>query len=554
MSKILGVFPYADGVVAVQGNAIFFSTDGNVWAQVNRDTYVAQTGTVEVTNTSGTYIDVVGTSTSFTTEYTVGDHIRIDGNIRQIASITSNTAMTLETEISGGVTAGTAHYKNGQDDLSASSATVRARTSQGRAQFAWYPSDGEYGSITISDEAGENDLAYFKITGTGASRVYYYDVLTEADFSAPPKPKYICQFQERIVTANDENGTGYIAWSERLSNQRFDGASAGVAQIDAPIVAVKSLRDRVIIFTSNSIHQLVELDDPNQLNTAILPVTYNVGCASGWSVQEMGGDLIFLAHDGVRTLKASDTYGDVQFGTISRQIDPYIKSLLQEVDILNISSTVFRFKNQYRLYYTRESYADDQQIALSATLKMNNAGQLGWQWARVVGIPVACIETTANSFISGDAPEKHYHGGFDGYVYEHDVGSSFNGEPIHSVLELNELDYGDIGRRKTLHYVKIFGDLEAGSVDEINMQVKYDFESAQTMQPDSYTLTNLGSTSVYGSAVYDTDTYGGLADWLERVLIEGSGYSNKFIFNSLGTGESYNLNSLYIDMRIGPLQ
>jgi len=115
---------------------------------------------------------------------------------------------------------------------------------------------------------------------------------------------------------NDDGNVGNISWSDRLSNKHFDGASAGVIQMDAPVLNVSPLRDRVICMSRNSIHQLVELDDPNGLNTAILPVTYNIGCANGWSVQEIGGDLIWLAHDGIRTLRASEQYGDVQFGNI----------------------------------------------------------------------------------------------------------------------------------------------------------------------------------------------------------------------------------------------
>lgn len=549
---ILGVYPYADGVVAIASTGIFFSTDGDSWIQINRDTYVAQTGTVEVTNTSGTYIDVVGTGTSFTTEYTVGDHIRIDSEIRQIASITDNTTMTVETAFSGAIAASTAHYKNGTDDLSASTAVVVPRTDQGRAQFAWYPSDGEYGSLVISDEAGENDLAYVKFTGSGIARTYYYDVLND-DFAAPNQPKYICQFEERIITANNADGTGNIAWSERLSNQRFDGASAGVAQLDSPILAVKPLRDRVVIFCRNSIHQLVELDDPNQLNTAILPVSYNVGCASGWSVQEIGGDLIFLAHDGIRTLAASDQYGDVQFGNVARRIDPLIKELLSDVSNLTISSSVFRLKNQYRIYYTKSTNTTGEQLGLCGTLKQDLQGQISWQWSQIQGIDVACLESISNTFLTTNAVEKHFHGDYNGQVCTHDVGNDFGGNNIQAQLELNEVDYGDIGRRKTLHYVRVFGDIEEATIDDIDMQIIYDYSDVNTHQPVQYTISLETGIAAYGSAIYDTSVYGSPADFSERISVEGSGHSNKFVFNSNGSGGPYSINSLYVDLRVGAL-
>jgi hypothetical protein len=548
---ILGVAPYADGVVAVASTGVYFSTDGTTWTQVNRDTYVAQTGTVSVTDAGSGYVVVTGSGTAFTTEYSVGDHIRISGNIRQIATITSNTAMTIETAITGGVTAGTAHYKNGD---TTPTGTLSARTSQGRAQFAWYPADGEHGSLVISDSTGNNDLGYFKITDPGAGRTYFWDDVDTAGFAAPDRPKYICQFEERIVVANDADDMGNITWSERLSNRRFDGASAGTVQLDAPILRVIPLRDKVIIFTRNSIHQLINLDDPNQLNIALLPISYKVGTVSGWSVQEVGGDLIFLSNNGMRTLSTSDQYGDVQLSTISRKIDPIIKDLLQNINGYDISSAFYNFKNQYRLFYTKSTFSNDNQVGLVGTLKQGQQGEMEWQWSQIVGIPVGCLGQVPNEDQDADDYDKFYHGGYDGYIYKHDTGNSFDGGNINAVLELNELDYGDIGRRKTIHYIKIFGDIEADAVDIIDMELKYDFESANTMQPGVYQLESIGQLSLYGTAVYGTDLYGGIADFSTRVLVNGSGFINKFVFNSTGTGGVYNLNSIYVDMRLGPLQ
>lgn len=542
---ILGTYPYADGIVAVAATGIYFSTDGTTWLQVNRDTYVAQTGTVSVTSVTAGFTKVNGSGTAFTTEFEVDDHCRINGEIRQISSIISDTEMYLESEIDGGVSAGADVYKNGQTDLSAPSATVKARTDQGRAQFAWYASDGEYGSLVISDEASENNLAWLKITGTGGSRVYYYDVL-DSDFAAPSKPKYITQFKERVVCANNSDSTGTITWSERLSNQRFDGASASSAQVDSPILAVKGLRDRVIIFTRNSIHQLTDIDG----TPAILPISYNVGCASGWTVQEMGGDLIFLSHDGVRTLSTSDQYGDVQFGNVARKIDPIIKNILLNKESLTFSSSVFRLKNQYRIFYSKSTNLSDQNLGIAGTLKVGQTGNFEYQWSQLQAIDVACLESISNTFVDSDDFETHYHGGYDGYIYQHDVGNSFDGSNISAMFEINELDYGDPGRRKTVHYIRIFGEADF-DVSELNVTLRYDYADPNTPQPSTYRITDIQGVSVYGEAVYDTSLYQTTADFNKRLLTDGGGYNNRFIFENNSTDAPFSINSLYVDMRVG---
>ena len=48
LDSITGLIPYAGGVVACQGTNIYWSNNGINWLQVNKDTYVSQTGTVAV--------------------------------------------------------------------------------------------------------------------------------------------------------------------------------------------------------------------------------------------------------------------------------------------------------------------------------------------------------------------------------------------------------------------------------------------------------------------------------------------------------------------------
>ena len=549
---VYGVFPYADGIVAIASTGVYFSVNGNTWVQVNRDTYTALGGTVQVTNTSGTYIDVVGTSTSFTSDFIVGDHIRIDGNIREIAAIASDTSITLTVEINSGVSAGTTYYKNGASSLSG---TITPRTDQGVSEFAWLESDGIYGSIVIVDTTGNNDACRFKVEGSGGSRTYYFDTLT-SDFSAPPKPRHCVGFQQRVIFGDvyeeDIRETGSVAWSDRYQNLRFDGASAGALQVDSPVVALKPFRDRLIVFCRNSIYQVTNLNDPNQLN--VRPVSYNTGCASAQSIQEIGGDVIFLSYDGIRTLSATNDYGDIAFGIISTKIDPYIKTIINNISSYTVSSCIIRNKNQYRLYYTSDSNDSDQQLGVIGTLKRSRQGIMDWQWSRVKGIPVACLSSAANPFLTTSTKEERiFHGGYDGYIYQHDTGNSFDGSNISAEFELNELDYGDAGLKKTLHYIRTFGRTEGGT-DGINVGVKFDFNSNRTMQPGTYIIEFAQDLARYGTAVYGTDVYGGGSLFNEQINLEGSGFSNNFTFTTSGTGSPFIIDSLYVDVRLGAKQ
>jgi hypothetical protein len=72
------------------------------------------------------------------------------------------------------------------------------------------------------------------------------------------------------------------------------------------------------------------------------------------------------------------------------------------------------------------------------------------------------------------------------------------------------------------------------------------------MQPNTYLINPTGALSRYGTAIYGISTYSGRTKFNEKLSIDGSGYSNTFTFSSTGTGDPYNLDSMYIDLRVGP--
>lgn len=551
-TQILGAYPYADGVVVVAGSNLYFMEyGGTTWYTLNRDTWTAKTGTVAVTNGSGTYIDVTGSGTAFTTEFTVGDYCRIDGNIRKIASITDNTTMTLDTEISGGVTAGEAIYKNGA--LITNTNTIQPRTNQGRCHFAWYEDQGDYGALVITDSTGTTDLTRIVISGSGAGRTVCYCTQNSTNLGAPDNPKLCTHFGDRIVVANSEQGAGRIDYSARLDN--IDWYGGGSISISSPITAIYGFRDKLIIFSEHSIHQVVDLDNPEI--TSVLDISFTTGCINGFTVQEMAGDLVFLAPDGIRSLRASDQYGDVTFGIISSAIAPTVKALIRSNQTKDLSSAIVRDKNQYRLFYCSSGDDDTLQRGIIGTYKMQpETGGFGWEWSEVRSIPVACMSSEINFNFSTSKSEWVIHGGYDGYVYIHDSGSDFAGSAIDAKLTLHELDYGDVGVRKTLHYVRIFGETE-GTSDTIDLNITYDPREVDgstvnlAMQPDTYNITGINAGSTYGYALYGTAIYGGTPKWVRRQLVEGSGYSNEMEFYSTGTGDPYTLNSIYIDLRVG---
>ena len=84
---------------------------------------------------------------------------------------------------------------------------------------------------------------------------------------------------------------------------------------------------------------------------AVKPVTRNIGCVNGQTIQEFAGDLIFLGPDGLRTIAGTARIGDVELGTISSNVQSIFDTNLSDAG--SFTSIVIPDKTQYRIFFTK---------------------------------------------------------------------------------------------------------------------------------------------------------------------------------------------------------
>ena len=411
--------------------------------------------------------------------------------------------------------------------------SVAARTGQGQIQFAMFEAAGQdYGTIIIAD--GVNEPFSFRMEGTGAalsSRTYFTEEIT---VTGTKGVQFITSHDHHLIAAGVEDNENTVYYSVNLDPTSFSGSGAGAVTISDKIVGIKGFRTDLFIFCENSIHKLININ--NSSTVAVIPVAESVGCLSGYSIQEIGGDLIFLAPDGLRTVAGTSRIGDVELGTVSKSIQPIITELAQNVNDYTISSVVLREKSQYRLFYSNEGLTNASQRGIIGTLSPN-----GFEWSETVGIEVTAIGSGFNT----NGIEKYYHGDTDGYLYIHNSGDDFNGSAIDARYQTPDYDYGDFGTLKTLHYVK----LSIGPENEIqpSVRVRFDYDSTDTPQPEDYLLDSVPAPSIFGSAIFGTAKFGAAEQPLVRLALQGSGYSNSFRILTNDTNAPYTINGLYID-------
>jgi hypothetical protein len=423
--------------------------------------------------------------------------------------------------------------------------STSARTSQGQTSFAIYEGDSDYGELIVTDRGSAVKPFYFKMTGTGDldTRTFYAKEIT-VDGSV--YPKYCVVHDRHLVVAGAGTAPNTIYYSGTSDIDDFTTTGSGSIVLDDQVVGLKSFREDLIIFCRNSIWKLSNIN--NEDTIAVSSITKNIGCLDGKSIQEIGGDLVFLAPDGIRTLAGTVRIGDVELGTVSRAIQPVIKFIADNIGTYTVSTIVIRDKSQYRLYYGTSSTGSASRGVIG-TLKTNDQGATQFQWSETVGIDASAAATSG---FNSNGVEKHYHGDYDGRVFNHDVGDNFldssnTASNIISKYQTPDLDYGDLGTLKTLKYAKVSITPE-GTVDT-TLRIRYNFDNLDSPKPADYSLS-IPKPSLFGTAVFGATAahkFGAASDPITRQVVEGSGHSNYFRVFSDNQNAPYTVNGLYID-------
>lgn len=226
--------------------------------------------------------------------------------------------------------------------------------------------------------------------------------------------------------------------------------------------------------------------DPTTFNF----VTFNTGIgASPYSIQNLF-DTFFLDDFGVVTLKTTLNYGNFLPTTLTKNILPFIMAERGNLS----SSSVNRSKSQYRLFF-KDGYA--------LYLTILNQQYLG---AGLILTPTIfnCIDET--NLTTG--AEASYAGGTDGYVYQLDTGTSFDGAAISAYI----ITAWDAVRSPRI--LKRFRaasiEVQGSSYAEIRYGWQMAYSSSQVPQlPSTSAVLNLGAVPHWDAFTWDSFTWDG---------------------------------------------
>lgn len=361
--------------------------------------------------------------------------------------------------------------------------------------------------------------------------------------TAPVNPKFVKAFQNHMFYAGATNSQEVI-FSVPFSEDNFTLASgAGSFKVDSTVVGLKVFRDSLFIFCRDRIYKL---SGTSSSTFAVTEVTRKIGCIDGGSIQEIGGDVLFLAPDGLRTIAGTARIGDVELGSVSRQI----QSRIDEITTDRITSTVIRSKSQYRLFYPVNASAQTGSKGIIAVLKTNaNTGNVGFEYSDIIGIKPACNDS---DFIG--TVETQVFGGYDGFIYKMETGNTFanigTNNIIVAVYRSPDMVMGDPGIRKYMQRVNLNYKGEGTNVNA-DLAIRYDYDSVDTPQPDKISLVSPGGAAVYGVATYSNATYDASGTPLIRQSVEGSGFAVAIKIDDKSSTDAFSVKGFQLEFTPG---
>ena len=354
----------------------------------------------------------------------------------------------------------------------------------------------------------------------------------------------------------DVNGAGFVV---NFKNQLFFGksnlltftapytdndftaaAGSGTISLGAVITGLIVFRQQLIIFTESSIFQLV---GNTIADFQLQPVTTDIGCVDTDTIQEVGGDIMFLGPDGLRLLSGTDRIGDFGLGVVSKAIQKEVTSFITANT--SFTSVVIRNKSQYRILGYNTNITQENAQGILGTQFSGQGGE-GMAWGELRGIRAYVADSrfyqnTETIVFAND----------DGYLYQMEDGNSFDSLNIQTTFATPFMPINDPRVRKTFYKAFLYTDPQ-GSVS-FDMSLKLDFDQRNSIQPTQIEFNNdTGEVAFYGSASYfkagqASSVYSSKLVTLFETQLIGSGFTASIQFESDSTDPPFSLDAITLE-------
>jgi hypothetical protein len=429
---VRGVHFISGDVVAVRddglGNGVMYrAVVGGGWQAVTvGGTYSFDSG--------GTYEPVVGDRASDAA-------LTISG---YITSITLTSGTWAGGDAAGTVTLSYPSYPNGENITIGFGAglhtDVFTLTSVGTSYTL--PAGGNYEFINHNFYGASNRIAIYGVNGVGPAFVYDPVAETLAPISTGmvvDTPNHIAEHRGSLFLSFPGGSVQFSTVGEPLSFNPIVGA--GEIAVGSEVTALISANTTTLgILAERGVFALYGNDASDYV---LQELTNEAGALAG-TAQKLG-DVLYMDNGGIRSIAATASFGDFTFGTISRAIAPLLERYRRD-GINPTTSLVSRVADQYWVFF------DDGTAVIV---------YMGFGPKKPVLLPIDLgIVVKCCCSVEVDGVERIFFGsGTDGFVYELNKGTSFDGNNIEHYIRFPFNTFGrpTLNKRLVKATIGLFG-------------------------------------------------------------------------------------------------
>ena len=286
----------------------------------------------------------------------------------------------------------------------------------------------------------------------------------------------------KIVTGMVDDTPEHIAYHKNYLMLSFPGGSLQNSDLGTPlewtglrgaaelgigeeITGLKTLRGGTLLIAGRDVTSI--LSGATSSNFVVNEHSQNIG-ARPYTIQSLS-DTYFVSNEGITSLMASDRFGDFAHAYVTRDVQPFVDQFVSSAT----ASIEIRKKSQYRLFAPAGVTTN---ILVGCYGGKNNSGYTRFN------IPIVVTCATREE-INGE--ERLFMGASDGFVYEIDKGTSFDGAEIEALLAFPYNNFKEPRRRK--RYRKVIMEMSSPGTAQIQFSLDFDYGVETTPVDGVYT-------------------------------------------------------------------
>lgn len=350
------------------------------------------------------------------------------------------------------------------------------------------PAGGRYSFVTHNFHGAADLARVYGVSGEGPAfefdpaTLIFHPIATGA---ADDRPRHLAVHRQSLFLAMPG---GSLQFSQVGEPTGFDGAlGAGEIAVGSEINALVSLPNALGILCEDNIAILYGSDSSDYQ----LDILIREAGAFEHSAQKIGR-LVYMDNRGLRGLDASQAYGNFAMGTVSRVVAPLLEDYRRD-GVRPAASFVCRTADQYWLFF-------DNGTGIIA--------YMGGEQPQILPVDLGRAVSCAAS-VEVDGGERLFFGSDNGFVYELNKGTSFDGQPIEHYLRLPFNHFGSPQQRKRIHQVVV--DLEAAGPATLSVSADLDYGASAGIETQQLVVTtgggaidSLGSNELYFASQIET--------------------------------------------------